>query len=251
MSYSADPYRPPGAAPDSAADDDRSARRVLLLFAFSLIVVGLGGLVAISVRHTGGDNPKVAAGGPLPSAGLGPSPGEPLPAYLEARRAALASASGNRAAVVSFGKYVNEAQARAAVGKLTITSLLAAVPGGTPSVVTGGMPQWVEAQVAEKRGERDEIKRLIPTVDDAQFKKFYEEEVARLSKLVDSVKPDGPLVFGAVVKGPVVDLQAVAKAPDVRLVDVAPSADVTPETPVRGIRPEEAERANDPPTRPV
>ena len=249
MSYSADPYRPPGGVSD---EDDRSARRVLLLFAFSLIVVGLGGLVTVSLRDSGGDDPSVAgAGGPLPTAGLGPSPGEPLPAYLDARRAALASATGNRTAVVSFGKYLNESQARAALGKLSVTSLLAAVPGRSPAVVSGSIGQWLDTQLAENRSERDEIRRLIPTVDDPQFKKFYEEEVARLNKLVDTVKADGPLVFGAVVKGPVSDLQAVVKAPDVRLVDVAPSSDVTPETPVRGIRPEEAERANDPPTRPV
>ena len=247
MSYSADPYRPPGAVTD---EDDRSARRVLLLFAFRLIVVGLGGLVTISLRDSGGDDPQVTAGS-LAEAGIGPSPGEPLPAYLDARRAALAAARGNRAAVVSFGKYVNEAQARAAVGKLGVTSLLAAVPGGSTSVVTGGMAQWVDEQLAENRSERDEIKRLIPTVDEPQFKKFYEEEVVRLSQLVDSVKADGPLVFGVVVKGSAADLKAVAGAPDVRLVDVAPNDDVTPETPVRGIRPEEAERANDPPTRPV
>ena len=248
MSYSADPYRPPG---DSNDDDDRSARRVLLLFALSLIVIGLGGLVTVTLRDDGGnDDPRVGAA-QLTSAGVGPAAGEPLPAYLDARRTALASATGNRAAVVSFGKYVSEAQARAAVGKLPVTSLLAAVPGGSPSVVTGSMAQWVDGQLADNRSERDEIKKLIPTVDDPQFKKFYEDEVVRLSKLVDSVKADGPLVFGAVVKGPAADLQAAARAPDVRLVDVAPSADVTPETPVRGIRPEEAERANDPPTRPI
>ena len=248
MSYSANPYRPPDGV---SAEDDRSARRVLLLFAFSLIVVGVGGLVTVSLRDSGADDPSVGAGGPIPSAGVGPAPGEPLPAYLDTRRAALASASGNRAAVVSFGTYVSEAQARAAVGKLTVTSLLAAVPGGSPAVVTGSMAEWVEAQIADKRAERDEIRNLIPTVDNAEFKKFYEDEVARLSKLVDSVEADGPLVFGAVVKGPVADLQAVAKVPDVRLVDPAPSADVTPETAVRGVRPEEVERANDPPTRPV
>jgi hypothetical protein len=248
VSYSANPYRPPGAVTDDG--DDRSARRVLLLFAVSLIVVGLGGLVTVTLRDSGDDDSNVATG-PIPSSGVGPSPGEPLPAYLEARRAALASASGNRGAVISFGKYVNEAQARAAVGRLSVTSLLAAVPGGSPSVVTGSMAQWVDAQIAENRAERDEIRKLIPTVDDPQFKSFYQEEVARLNKLVDDVKADGPLVFGAVVKGPATDLQAVAKVPDVRLVDVAPSADVTPDTPVRGIRPEEAERANDPPTRPI
>jgi hypothetical protein len=247
VSYSADPYRPPG-VPDA---DDRAARRVLLLFAFSLIALGLGGLVTVSLQDSGEDDPRVAAGGPLPSAGLGPAPGEPLAAYSQARGRALDSATGTKAAVVSFAGYLNEAQARAAVGKLTVTSLLAAVPGGPPSVVTGSMAEWVDAQVAGNRNERDEIRKLIPTVDDPQFKKFYEDEVTRLSQLVDSVKPDGALVFGAVVKGAVDDLRAAAGAPDVRLVDVAPSADIAPETPVRGVRPEETERANDPATRPI
>ncbi len=249
MSYLADPHRPPGTLVDD--EDDRKARRVLLLFAFSLIAVGLGGLVAVTLRDAGSDDPKVAATGPLPSAGVGPAPGEELRPYIETRTAALRSLKGTHAAVISFGKYVNESQARAAIGKLNVTSLLAAVPGGSPSVVTGGMSQWVDSQLADNRSERDEIKKLIPTVDDPQFKKFYEEEVARLSALVDNVKPDGPLVFGAVVKGSAVDLQAAAKAADVRLVDVTPSADLGPETPVRGIRPEETERANDPATRPV
>ncbi|HEV3362913.1 MAG TPA: hypothetical protein VG795_02020, partial [Acidimicrobiia bacterium] len=213
MSYSADPYRPPGVVDE----DDRKARRVLLFFAFSLIAVGLGGLVTVSLRDSGSDDPRV--GGPLRTAGLGPSPGEELPAYIEARTNALASATGNRGAVVSFGRYMNEAEARAAVGELTVTSFLAAVPGGSPSVVTGGMAQWLEGEVAENRSERDEIKKLIPTVDEPQFKKFYEEEVVRLSQLVDSVKADGPLVFGVVVKGSAADLKAVAGAPDVRLVD--------------------------------
>ncbi len=246
MSYSADPYRPPG-VPDP---EDRAAKRVLLLFAFSLIAVGLGGLVTISLQESGEDDPRLATG-PLPSAGLGPAPGEPLAAYTEARGRALDSATGTKAAVVSFARYMNEAEARAAVGKLTVTSLLAAVPGGPPSVVTGSMAEWVDAQVAENRNERDEIRKLIPTVDDPQFKKFYEDEVTRLSQLVDSVKPDGALVFGAVVKGTVADLKAAARAPSVRLLDVAPSSDIAPETPVRGVRPEETERANDPPTRPV
>ncbi len=249
MSYSADPYRPPGGFVD---DEDRKARRVLLFFAFSLVAAGLGGLVTVTQRDRGADDPQIGASrGPLPSSGIGPAPGEDLRPYIEARAEALASVKGTRTAVLSFGKYVSEAEARAGVGKLAVRSLLAAVPGGAPSIVTGNVTQWVDTQLAENRSERDEIKKLIPTVDDPQFKKFYEEEAARLSHLVDNVKADGPLVFGAVVKGSAADLRAAATRPDVRLVDVAPSADLARETPVRGIRPEETERANDPPTRPV
>ncbi len=250
MSDSANPYRPPGAPVYD--EDDRKARRTLLFFAFSLISVGLGGLVAVSLQDAGSDDPSVAASaGPLPSAGVGPAPGEELRPYIDARSKALGSVKGGRAAVVSFGRYLNESEARAALGKLTVTSLLAAVPGGSPSVVTGGMTDWVDSQIGENRSERDEIRKLIPTVDDPQFKKFYEEEVARLSALVDNVKPDGPLVFGAVVKGSAADFQAAAKGADVRLVDLAPSGELSPDTPIRGIRPEETARANDPPTRPV
>jgi hypothetical protein len=136
------------------------------------------------------------------------------------------------------------------VGRLQVVNLLAAAPGGAPSVVTGTMADWVNGQVEANRSERDELRRFIPTVDDPQFKAFYEEEAARLTKLIDSVKPDGPHVFAVTVRGPAADLQALARAPDVRLVDVGPSAKLPPETPLRGLRPEERERANDPPTRP-
>jgi hypothetical protein len=54
-----------------------------------------------------------------------------------------------------------------------------------------------------------------------------------------------------VVRGPVAALQALAARPGVRLVDLAPGAEVRPDVPIRGVRPEEKQRANDPPKRPV
>jgi hypothetical protein len=145
---------------------------------------------------------------------------------------------------------MTEPEARAAAGRLQVVNLLAAAPGGSPSVVTGTMADWVNGQVGANRSERDEIQRLVPTVEDPQFRTFYQEEVARLGQLIDSVKPDGPHVFAVTVRGPAPDLQALARAPDIRLVDVGPSAKLPPDTPLRGLRPEETARANDPPTRP-
>jgi hypothetical protein len=255
VSISTDPVRPaPG--PRGSDAEDRKVRRTLLLFAVSLVVVGLGGLVAVTFgrgddptnRPGSGEESSEEAG---PSAdGIGPFPGEEIAAYSAGRAQALATATGDRVAVVSLKRYMPEPEARATMGRLQVVNLLAAAPAGSPSVATGTMADWVNGQVGGNRSERDEIQRLLPTVEDPQFKAFYEEEVGRLTRLIDSVKPDGPHVFAVTVRGPAPELQALAAAPDVRLVDVGPSAKFPPDTPVRGLRPEETERAGEPPTRP-
>jgi hypothetical protein len=252
VSFSTDPRLPR----DGYPSDEVATRRVLMLFAISLIVVGLLGLVAVTiVRNNRSDSPAKAAptspAGGVAVGGLGPQPGDDLASYTSGRTAALAAATGQRVAVVSFTKYVNDAQARAVAGPVQVTAVLAAVPGGTPALVTGPFADWVNAQTADQRSEREEIQKLLPTVDDPQFKAFYNDEVARLGKLIDSVTPDAPLVFGVVVRGQAAALQGLARSPDVRLVDVAPSAAVKAGTPERGIRPEETAKANDPAVRPV
>ncbi|MGI9022785.1 MAG: hypothetical protein ACR2HV_06070 [Acidimicrobiales bacterium] len=240
MSYSTDPSH----------SNDAPARRILLLFAASLVAVGLGGLVFVSVNKESFDDTSPVAGSAAP-AGVGPEAGVDIAGYVDGRAAALADASGERTAVVSFPEYMSDAQARATVGGAQVVSVLAAVPGGLPAVVNGDMAGWVNGQVAEKRSERDEIRQLLPTVDDPQFKSFYQQEIDRLDGLLEGVDSDGPLVFGVVVRAPSSDLQALATKPQVRLVDVGPSATLKANTPIRGLRPEETVRANDPPTRPV
>ncbi len=242
MSYSTDPPLPGDAS-------DAFARRVLLLFAFSLVAVGLGGLVFVTVNRESFDDTGTVAQSDV--AGIGPVAGIDLAGYVSARAAALADAGGERLAVVSFTDYVNEAQARAMVGEVTVVSLLAAVPGGLPEVVNGSMADWVNGQVAEQRSERDEIRSLLPTVDDPEFASFYREEIARLDALLEGVDADGALVFAAVVKGSASDLKALATTPGVRLVDVAASSKTKADAPMGGLRPEETVTANDPATRPV
>lgn len=254
MTFSTDPD--PG-----AAGDDRATRRALLLFAASLVVIGLGGLVAVTVK-TRARSPVTGSATTVPAraktpadallaAGVGPAPGDDVSAYIADRGRALAAATGDRAAIVSFSSYLSEAQARAAVGPVTVTGVLAAIPGRKPAVVTGPVADWLSAQLADQRAERDEFQKLLPTVDDAQFKTFYRQEIDRLSKLIDGTRADGPLIYAVVVKAPAPALQALAQARDVRLVDVAPIADLKPGTPARGLRPEETARADDPPVRPV
>jgi hypothetical protein len=184
--------------------------------------------------------------------GIGPAPGADVPTYIKDRKKALADATGDRFAVVSLKEYTTEGQARALVGSTEVVALLAAAPGGQPSVVTGDLAAWVDAQTAQSRAERDEIQRLIPTVkDDPGFEEFYRSEVERLDKVVRSIRPDGDLVFGAVVRAPAGALQELGRKPEVRLVDVSEGPDRAPKPDYRGLRPEETSRANDPNTRPA
>jgi hypothetical protein len=257
-----------GYQPLTTYTDDRASERAArltvtgLAASFAVLMVGL--VVFVTV-HTLREDAKTAspavAGGttgattPEDAAkvvgGIGPPPGVDVVTYAEDRRQALAQATGDRIAVVSFAKYLNETKARAAVGSAEVVALLVAPLGGTPSTVTGDLGTWATAQTADARSERDEIQKLIPTVDDAQFKAFYKSEVDRLTKEIANINPAGDLVFAAVARAPATALQQLATSGDVRLVDVGPSAEPDPKADYRGLRPEETSKANDPNTRPT
>jgi hypothetical protein len=184
---------------------------------------------------------------------IGPLNGTDLGQYLTDRQAALQKATGQRVAVVSFSRYMSEAEARTAVGRLNVVALLAAPPGGTPSLVSTDMAQWAQQQRAAATTERDQTQEYLKNgVDDPDYKTFYQSEVNRLNRLIATIKPDGQLVFGAVVRGPVADLQSIGSGhKDVRLVDVGASDKVTSRTEYRGLRPEETAKANQTAPRPA
>ncbi|MGI8984113.1 MAG: hypothetical protein ACR2HM_06220 [Acidimicrobiales bacterium] len=129
-------------------------------------------------------------------------------------------------------------------------ALLVAPTGTAPAVVTGDLATWSRAQTEATQAERDEIKKLIPTVDDPAFKSFYTSEVARLEKALKAFAPDSAMVFGAVVKAPAATLQALGAKAGVRLVDVADTPTPSNDALYRGLRPEETARANEPSHRP-
>lgn len=185
-----------------------------------------------------------------PPTQAGPAPGTELPAYVAARKAALAANKDERVAVVSLAKYATEAQARAVLGTNTVVALLVAPPGTGPAVVTTDLASWSKEQTAATTAERDEIKKLLPTVDDPAFKNFYTQEIARMEKALKAFAPTSAMVFGAVVKAPAASLQALGAKAEVRLVDVADTATPTKDATYRGLRPEETAKANEPPLRP-
>ena len=232
--------------------DSRAARNTARLLAAGVFVAVLGAVVAFSVYTVRNDD---GSGGPrsgaVPEAasadGLGPVVGTDLGPYLETARGALATATGEQAAVVSFPGYKTEAEMKRILGDLPVVSMLVALPGRPPAS-TANLPGWINEQKASERAERDEIRKLIPTVDDPSFKKFYTEEVARLDKAIDSVPPN--LIFAAVVRAPAPRLQALGSSPDVRMVDVARTR-LAADAAYRGVRPEETAVAGEPSTRPL
>lgn len=186
--------------------------------------------------------------------GVGPPPGTDVPTYIDARRQALAAVVDNRVAVVSLKAYVPEADVRALAAGAEVLALLAAVPGGVPAVVEGRVAAWVGEQQKEAEVERDELRRLLPTVTDAEFVAEYKADIARLERLLSVVRPDGALVFGLVVRAPAGKLMELGRSDKVRLVDVGPSAAEASSgraPSYRGLRPEEVSRAVEPATRPL
>ncbi|MFP5316939.1 MAG: hypothetical protein ACLGI2_01450 [Acidimicrobiia bacterium] len=256
-------YEPPRNRDDGVVSE-RTARLTITILAASFIVLMIGLVVFFTVktlrqRETAADVPVVEQTRPTTPeeaarvvGGLGPPQGTQVANYITARKEALAAATGDRIAVVSFGKYQTEARAKSLVAPAEVVALLAAPPGGQPEVVTSDLATWAREQTAEVRAERAEIEKLIPTArNDPSFQAFYRTELERLDKLLNAIRPGGELVFGVVVKSATPTLQQLGAKPDVRLVDVGPTADPVPRNDYRGLRPEETTKANEPNTRPL
>ena len=236
--------------------DDRAARWTLRFLAVAVAFVVLAGTLVFSLTALEDDAPAPPANVETvttvpPPPEYGPAPGVELVGYVAARKAALAANKDERVAVVSFAKYSTPAQAKTLLGSLQPVALLVAPPGAAPSVVTGDLAAWVATQTEATRTELEEIKKLIPTVTDAAFKAFYNEEVARLDKILKNFSPTSSMVFGAVVRAPAVALQTLGARADVRLVDVTDTATPDPRAVFRGLRPEEVAKANEPQMRPA
>lgn len=219
-------------------------REHLIWAAAGLLVLVLGfALAALVANRRVNDKEKGVLLGQEQSKGvvtaIGPLNGNDITQYIATRKDALLKASGERVAVVSFDRYVPVTEAKAAAGNLKLIAMLAAPPGGTTSTVTGDIGAWAAAQKQSAVAERDQTRELLKTVDDPDYKPFYQSEVARLDKLVASINPNGPIVFALVVQGPTSDLQSLGEKRGIRLVDVGASAKVSDATEYHGIRPEQ------------
>ena len=248
----------PPPPPVYSDDDDRAARRTVRFLAVALFVAVACVAVFLTLNAIRGGSSEPAAPPRVvetvttlaPPPEVGPAPGTELAAYVTARKAALTANAEERVAVVSLAKYSTQAQAKALAGTNAVVALLVAPAGVGPAVVTGDLAAWSKEQTAAATAERDEIKKLIPTVTDPAFKTFYTNEVARLDKALRNFAPTSAMVFGMVVKAPAAALKTLGAKAEVRLVDLAPTAAPPADTIYRGLRPEETAKANEPPLRP-
>ena len=231
--------------------DAVAVERLLLRFVAAVVAFLLAAGVGLALTRNEELVDTVATGdgdggAALERAAVGPLPGATLDAYELSARRRLSEARGRQTAVVSFRRYLTEGDARQVVSNAT--ALLVAAPHGSPRS-TGDLRTWAEEERAAAVAEKAELESLIPTVDDPAFATQYRRDVDRLERLLERIDPQGRIVFGAVVEADAVELRLIAKDGAVRLVDVAP-ADAGEITTFRGIRPEERDVANEPPTRP-
>lgn len=225
--------------------DEHAARRTVVLLGLGLVLVLLGGAAVAIAQHRRDRDARATDVLPDSAVGtratdIGPPVNTAVAAYVVARQQALATATGTHLAVVSLSRYATEADARHAVAPLTVVALVVAGEGGLPTVVRGELRDWVDRQRSEARHDFDDVHALVcsGTVDDAEFRSFYDTEQARLLAL-QSIDVRRPLVFAAVVRGAAADLQRLAKAPGVRLVDVGGGGHFDASSAYRGLRPEE------------
>lgn len=250
-----------GGADDAVDPEHAAAVRTVRLLAAAAVLVVLA-VVATLLDGTfddaddGGpaDDPTLAEAGATPA--IGPAPGTAVPAYVEGRRAAVATVEGTRVAVVSLTSYRPETGVDALVeGEpgLEVLARLVALRGGEPAVVEGAVSSWVVGSRSAIQAERDEIAALLPTIEDPAdpFIAGYTEDLARLDAQLAALDPAGDHVFGLVVRGGAEALRRLADRPEVRLLDVGASDEVGPLAGYRGLRPEEVDAAGTPPTRPA
>jgi hypothetical protein len=236
----------------ASAEVPSRRRTVVVIVAAVVAALALSAVLAYVRRDTGSPQEffKADKAG-QPVRAIGPLKGADVEKYLDSRHKALSKASGPRIAVVSLDRFTAEREARASVGNSEVVSMIAAAPGGPPSVATRDLKTWADQQRDEAKVERDGFKSQLVDVDDPATKRQFEAEVQRLNALIDRISPTAPVVFAAIVRAPVERLREIAKSPGVRLVDVG-SSDKVGETPTyTGIRPEETQKAGEPATRPL
>jgi hypothetical protein len=237
------------------APSDASVVRTLRLLVIAVCAVLVGTVVVLLTRGrdvADDTSPTTVAEGDAVAA-IGPESGVALGPYVDERRAALATATGDRVAVVSLVDYRSVDAADEILDGLEGVRLMArlvAARGGEPSVVAGALGQWAEAARREARDMRVELEGILPTVEaGSEFIAFYASEIERLKVLEQSISATGEVVFALVVRAPVATLRRIADQGDVRLVDIGPSDRAVPDADYRGLRPEE-QVAGEPPFRP-
>ena len=224
-------------------------RTEVVIFTVGAILF-LGGLanVVISNRTTPTSDldlrPDVE--GPAALGVVGPGPDEDIGAYVARKKELLATRSAGAGreesfAVVSFDSYRTAGQAESflAASKLDAHSLHVRVPlpgysSESISVADGDIAASVDAYrqetLASLKEELSELEKIIPTVNDREFKRVYQEDAESRRTAISILEGEAPVVYGVVARGTHASLSKAGGVPGIRLVDVPDDPGVTPDT---------------------
>lgn len=225
----------------------------VLLFSFGSLLFVLGLLnvftdfLSPGPASGGRDEPAVAGSLAARPAATGPQVGDPIPAYIENRRAVLTkrNASAPKAsssAVISFDSYRKQSEVEQFLAAHKLEPVAAQVriplPQFKPEEVRlQGRPLSEALQdslgppaVAKLGADLKELEKLIPTVTDREFKEDYEQNARAHREAIELLKSNPSAIFALVVKATNANLAKAATATGVRLVDVPDDAGASAQT---------------------
>lgn len=188
---------------------------------------------------------------------VGPDDGEQLAPYIAERRDELAELADDeiRVAVVSFADYLTAEQAADVVpDSLTPLEVELRLPDQQMEPlevdVDDGVDRAVTDALAAERErmaeEEAEFRELLEsgTVEDEDFVAEFRAQLERLKAVRNLLDTGAGTVFAVVVRGPAGELQALAEAERVRLVDPAPAETDPAASTFYGLLPDDDERAS-------
>lgn len=224
-------------------------RSEVIVFTIGVLLFS-GGLINVIASNRSTQDEEVdlrpSAPGPSGLGEVGPGAGTDLVAYIDGKKKLLASrakAAPKEAsfAVLSFDSYKtpDETDKFVKARKLETNSVEVRIPlPGYSSdslslenlSVVEAISAWRDRRLSTLREELSELEKIIPTVDDKEFRRVYQEDAESRRKAISILEGNASVVFGLLVRGPHGDLLKASQAPGVRLVDLPEEPATTPET---------------------
>lgn len=221
----------------------RTAGQRPLIAVVAAVVLAVGGLAVAGADPAPDGAGDAAAPRPLPSpeAGrtaevVGPPRGADISSYVEDRTTELLQApDGVDTAVVSFTETLRIEDALALVqGKGEVRAVLLRLPleGNRPETMRVGaqedpvavVRQFLDGAAQPLRAEIDAQRQLLEsgTIDDDAFEQDAERRIDEIQQVLDELDGDAAVVHALVLRASLDELQDLAGATAIRLVDPGP-----------------------------
>lgn len=225
-------------------------RTEIIVFSIGALLFA-GGLLNVIASNRSNEEDVVfesrpSVPGPSALGEVGPSPGMDPATYIETKKKLLAerakaSPKESSFAIVSFDRYqsAEETDKFVKARKIEAHSIEVRVPlPGYPSEALGlegthvpdVVAAWKQKTLNTLKEELAELLKIIPTVDDKEFKRVYQEDADSRKNAIAILEGDASVVFGVLLRGPHAELLKASQVAGVLLVDLPPEPAITPET---------------------